>query len=525
LPTSSCWKKPEREALAFISSATPSRGGGERRITGVPCQLEHQFLRLERGQFRVGCGPDREHALALDVRVLAASLGFCALANIFFALGPAWRLVKLDVNADLKESPAEHAGASRTGIFTPRNVLVVGQLALSLALLVSGSLFARSAAKAVDAHPGFAFGENFFAEVHAGTLGYAEPRVRNLYRRAVEQIGTLPGVESVSVGLSMPFGNNHYGRDVQLGGSPAPSRNQPLATVAEGKPVFTQFNMIGTDYFRTLGLPLQRGREFTRAEVESTNASPVAIVSQLLAEILWPGEEPLGKRLQFASSGAEGSLRPMEVVGVVPHLKKSLMERGREPMLYVPYGQDFQPDMLVHVRLAPGADAVSVMRQARAELRRVDPLLAVATLKTLRTSHQNGSTMGALRIGARLFGAFGAAALLLAVVGVYGVKAFSVARRTRELGIRMALGASPRDALFLILSEGVRLVSVGLGFGFLLAAAGSKLAVSFLYGVEALDPVAFTVAPTLLALSALLACCLPARRAARVDPMEALRCE
>jgi predicted permease len=458
-------------------------------------------------------------------RVLAASFGFCALATICFALGPAWRLVRLDVNADLKENAAEDEGAKRVGFFALRNLLVIGQVALSLALLVAGGMFTRSAARAVEANPGFAFGSNFYAELHVDTLGYEEPRVRELYRRAVEQIGALPGVESVSFGLSMPFGDAHYGCDVQRAGSPPPAKGKPVATVAEGKAVFTQFNVIGTDYFRTLGVALQQGREFKAAEVESTNARPVAIVSRLLADALWPGEEPLGKQLQFNRSPTGASETYLEVIGVVPHLKKGLMEKRRDPEVYVPYGQDYRPGILLQVRLVPGVDPAPLMRQTRAELRRLDPLLSVTALKTLRASHENGSTMGALRIGARLFGAFGIVALLLAVIGIYGVKSYSVARRTREIGIRMALGASAGNVLSLILREGTRLTAFGLGLGLLLAVAVGKLATGFLYDIAVIDPIAFSVAPVLLALSALFACWLPARRAAQVDPMVALRYE
>jgi predicted permease len=458
-----------------------------------------------------------------DVRVLAASFGFCLLAKIMFALGPSWRLTRLDVNADLKENAPEDANRAR--FFAPRNLLVIGQVALSLALLVAGSLFARSAAKAVEAEPGFAFSSNFFAQLEADTTGYNELRVRELYRRALEQVGTLPGVESVSFGLSMPFGDTHYGRRVQLAGSPSPINGKPFATVAEGKEVPANYNVIGTDYFRTLGVPLLRGREFTLAEVQSTNSPRVAIISHLLADALWPGEDSLGKRLQFTRSGTNAPDTSMEVIGIVPHLKKILTEKRPDPFLYVPYGQDFRTGILLHVRLAAGVDPTSLMLQTRAELRRLDPLLPVTALMTLRASHESGSTMGDLRMGARIFGAFGVLALLLAVVGIYGVNAYSVARRTREIGIRMALGASTADVLSLILREGARLTAVGLALGLLLAVVVGKLAGGYLYDVAALDPIAFTTASALLALSSLFACWLPARRAARVDPMVALRSE
>jgi putative ABC transport system permease protein len=339
-----------------------------------------------------------------------------------------------------------------------------------------------------------------------------------LYRRAVEQIRVLPGVESVSFGLTMPFGEGTHSISIPHPASLSPESDEPGS-------VMIGCNGVGVDYFRTLGVPLLRGRDFTRAEVESTNAPRVAIVSQVFADLFWPGEYPVGKRLQFTPFPTDSSDVSMEVVGVVPHLKQDLMENRRNPFLYLPYGQAYQPDILLHVRLTAGTDSAFLMRQTRDALRRLEPLLPVTALKTLRASHETGGKMGALRVGAWLFGAFGLVALLLAAIGIYGVNAYSVARRTREIGIRMALGASAGNVLRMVLFEGARLTAIGLGFGLLLSAAVERLASGFLYGVVSLDLVAFTIAPALLALSALFACWLPAHRAARVDPMEALRTE
>ncbi len=460
-----------------------------------------------------------------DVRVLAVSLGFCALATIFFALGPAWRLARLNVNADLKMQGAEDARSKPAGLFAMRHLLVIGQVALSLALLVAGGMFVRSVGRAVQANPGFAFGSNFYAELQAGAAGYDEPRVRELYRGATEQIAALPGVESDSLAWSMPFGDADYAAGVQRAGSSPLVDGKPFATVAEGKDMVANNNVIGTDYFRTLGVPLLRGREFTRTEVESTNAPRVAIVSQSLADELWPGEDALGRRLQFTRARADAPDTSMEVIGVVPELKQDLMGKASHPFLYQPYGQAYQPSMLLQVRVSPGADSKSLMRQAGEALRRLDPLLPVAALKTLRASHENSVTVALLRMGARIFGTFGLVALFLAVIGIYGVRAYSVARRTREIGIRMALGASSRDVLRLILREGLLLTAMGLGLGLMLAVAIGKLANGFLYDIAVIDPFAFTMAPALLALSALLACWLPARRASKVDPIVALRSE
>jgi hypothetical protein len=308
----------------------------------------------------------------------------------------------------------------------------------------------------------------------------------------------------------MPFGNAHYGGDVRL---------------ADDRPIFANYNVIGTDYFRTLGIPLLAGRDFMRVEVESTGAPPVVIISQSLATRLWPEEDPLGRRLELNHVRSDGSRPSLEVVAVVPDLKPRLMERRREPFYYLPLGQDFRPALLLQVRTTPGVDPALLMRQTREELRRLEPQLPVSALSTLKAAHQTGMSVGALRIGARIFGAFGVTALLLAAVGLYGVKAYSVSRRTREIGVRMSLGAATRDVIAMVLWEGARVTGWGVGFGLALAWAAGRLASGFLYDVGPVDYRALSFSVGLLVAAALLACWLPARRAAKVDPMEALRCE
>lgn len=460
-----------------------------------------------------------------DLRVLLASLGFCAVATLLFALGPAWRLARQDVNARLKKHSAEDTGPKRAGLFALRNLLVVGQVGLSLALVLVSVLFTRSAARALDANPGFAWGSNFMIELQGWMAGYEQPSLAERYRGAIERVSALAGVESVSFGLSMPFGNSHHNGSVQRAGSPPPVEGAPFVTPAEGRSVGTGFNVIGADYFRTLGVPLLRGREFTRAEVASAPAGRVAIINPELAEALWPGEDPLGQRLQFTRGRGLDADTAMEVVGLAPRLQQQLFDKETRPFLWVPYGQDRRPSIIVHVRVAPGVDPAPLMQEARSALRRFDANLPVTALTTLRAYHREGENVRLLKMGAILFGAFGLGALLLAAVGVYGVKAFAVARRTREIGIRMALGASDGQVLNLIMREGAKLTFFGLGLGLLLAAALAQVVGGFLYEVGPVDPWAFTVSAVVLTLAAMLACWLPARRAAKIDPMEALRHE
>ncbi len=455
-----------------------------------------------------------------DGRVLSATLGFCALATVFFALGPAWKLARRDVNADLKEQTATDSGGGHAGLFAAKHLLVVGQVALSLTLLVAAGLFAKGAIKAMNINPGFRFDRGFYLQLDAGLLGRPEASVRQLYGEVLERVRGLTGVDSATLAASVPLGELSLGEGVQRAGSPLPPPVD-AATPEEGRSIGARFNVIASDYFRTLGIALQRGREFEPREFSATNLPLVAIVNTVLAEKLWPGEDALGRRLQF------GNGQPVEVVGVVTPFRGELAEETPSPMVFVPYAQvrDNWSAMHLHVRALPPADPEALMRTVREEVRQLDPALPVLAVKSLRQHMETNILVWLIRAGAGLFAALGAVAMLLAVVGVYGVKAYSVARRTREIGIRMALGASRDQVLGLILREGVRLTVVGLGLGLLLAAAAAKAMSGFLFEVQPFDPLVFATAPLLLTFSTLLACWLPARRASRVDPMVALRTE
>jgi len=460
---------------------------------------------------------------APDYRVLSATAAFCALGTLLFGLGPAWKLSRPDVMASLKEQAGElQEGGRRGKAFGRRNLLVVSQIALSLVLLIAAGLFVRGAVKAADVDPGFSLENGLIVEIDPSLAGYDEARSRDLYRRLHDRLARIPGVETTSVAATVPFGPGSNGRAVRRA-EDLPGQGTAGEDGIEA--VGATYNVVGTDYFATLGLKIKQGRVFSRSETENDGGPRVAIVDELLAERLWPDEDPLGRQIGFGRDPADRGTNDMEVVGVVPTIRDDLFASGPEPHVYVPHGQDFQAGMNIHIRTSPMDEAgvAAALQAVRGGIKSIDEQISVMNLNTLDNHIAGSPNLWLVKMGAKMFSLFGALALFLAVVGVYGVKAYTVAQRSREIGIRMALGASTGDTLWLILREGLILTSVGLVLGLVLAAGVARLLTSMLYEVSALDPVAFIVAPVILAAASLLATYLPARRAAGVDPIVALR--
>jgi predicted permease len=461
-----------------------------------------------------------------DLRVLATTLGLCGLSTLLFGLGPAWRLSRPGLMTDLKEQVGEPvAPSSGPSLLALRSLLVIAQLAISFALLTAAGLFIRGAVNAARVDPGFPLKNGLVVGVDPALAGYDELRARQTYRAVVQRLHELPGVEDVSLAASVPFGRVAW-REVRRAGV-TPAGSTSALSAALGKSFGAERNVVGADYFRTIGLPLLRGRQFGPSEMEPGSGSNVAVIDLELASKLWPGEEALGRQLQVEGSAPGTSPRVLEVIGVVPTVRSNIIEPKPVPHLYVPWGFEYQSHMHLHVRIAPRGrpHELALLRAVREEVRAADASLPVISVKSLSDLPKGTRDLWLVQAGARMFTAFGGLALVLAVVGVYGIRSFTVARRAREMGIRLALGATALNVLWLVMREGLILTGVGLGCGMLLACASGRLLSGLLYGVSPLDPWVFGLAPLFLAATALSACYLPARRAARVDPMAALRCE
>jgi len=488
------------------------------------------------------------YSSAPTAAIVGATLGFSLLATLFFALGPSLKLSRTDVLTDLKEQAGEDTVGHRRR-WLPRNPLVVAQIALSLALLTCAGLFIRGALKADGADLGFNAENTVIVEADASLGGYDETRALQLYRNAADRLAALPGVQAASIASTVPFGFISLGRPVQRAGL-RPAKDAKPATAAEGLAFDSRYNSIGADYFSAIGLRVIRGRAFTRAECEQKGAPLVAIIDEGLAKRLWPEGDALGRHIQYANAdaarapgGAGGGTvsasdniaarkdeadKTMEIVGIVPTIRTNLFsKKADDKAIYVPFAQGYQSTVQFHVRpanVAPGA-AAALIDAVRRGMRDAAPGVPVFKVRTFRQHLDASADLWITRIGALLFAIFGGLALLLAVIGLYGVKAYSVSRRTREIGIRMALGAEPGRVQRMILREGVAMTLTGGAFGLLLAFGLGRLCAGMLYEVSPMDPLAFTLAPAALFVTAMAACYLPARKATRVNPLTALRSE
>ena len=430
-------------------------------------------------------------ALALDLtpdtNVVTATLIFCTLATVAFGLWPALRLSRPDLLSSLKDQSGEITGRI-AGRITVRGALVTAQLALSLALLVMSGLFVRGAAAGASADPGFVLDPIVVAQVDPRLGGYDDIKSKETRRAVLERLRGTSGIEAASASTVVPFGDYTMGAVVQREGR----RLKNEEPEARGKITHVLEYVITADYFRTIGMPMLRGREFTTAE-------------------------------EVGADSGQADSRPMTIVGVAPTVRHDLFAEKPEEHIYLPSGASGSTRMFVFARAAAPLDADSLVRTVRSQLRSVDDAMPVMNVKSFRAQHETSAQVWILRAAAQLFLSLGLAAVFVAVVGLYGVRSYLVARRTREFGVRMAVGASPVDVMRLVVREAVTTTTVGLAIGLGLGILLGWAMGDIIYGIDAWDPVTLAGATGVLAVASIVAAVIPARRAANVAPMTALR--
>ena len=439
-----------------------------------------------------------------DARVLGFTVGATLLTGIVFGLAPALRSSKPDLVATLKEdAPAARIG----GWFSLRNALVVAQIAVSLVLLVTAGLFARSLGNARSIELGFDETNIAFVSTSLSSAGYSREEGRQFLRQTTERIGALPGVVAATYTARLPMNLTNASQDFFIEGY-EPDTGDPSVTVT--------YNGVGPRYFEILGIPLLAGREI--AETDDSRAPLVAVVNKSFVDAYWPGQNAIGQRLKFNSESDPW----ITVVGVSADYKMQTIGELPEPMVHTSLMQQmpfFFDIIMVRTEGNPGP----MVDRMREEITALDPGISFFDARTM--DENLAVVLLPARMGAALLAVFGLLALGLAAVGVYGVIAYSVSRRTHEIGFRIALGARSNDVLGMVVSQGMKVVLVGVVLGLLGAMALSTALGGLLYDVSAVDPVAFLGTAAILVLVALLANYIPARRAARVDPMVALRSE
>jgi predicted permease len=445
---------------------------------------------------------DGDVDLGFDSHVLFFTLSMALLTAVFIGVAPAIKAAKPNLIEVLKVGGRGGTVGWTRNPF--RSLLVVTEIALALVALVGAGLFIRSMQNAQHIDPGFESKNLFVFAFDLGALHYDEGRGQQYFRAAIDRARTSPGVESATIASNFPLGGG-LARTVFPEG-------QDEASGYRG--TLTQLDDITPNFFSTLHIPLVRGREFTDADRKDT--TQVAIIDEAMAKQFWPNENAVGKRFHFFG---ETGLR--EVVGVVRNTVVNAIGEDPQPLAYLPLTQDYAPAVTMQVRTSGRPEAVSAT--VRSQVQSLDTNLALTNMNTIGELIDQG--LWAPRMGAGLLTVFGGLALLLAVVGVYGVLSYSVNQQTREIGIRMAMGAQTGRILGLVVGQGMRLAVAGLTLGLLVAFAAMRILSSLLFGVSAHDPLIFGGVSLVLATAAILACYIPARRATKVDPIIALRYE
>jgi macrolide transport system ATP-binding/permease protein len=444
--------------------------------------------------------------VSIDRRVLVFTIGLALITGILFGLAPAIQGSRPDVLPALKNELLP-GGATRRGLgglFVLRQGLVVAQIALSLVALVAAAIFLRSLTTTSRTNTGFETAGVLVVNFNLGREGYTQERGQLFYEEAAARVATLPGVRSAAIAQNPPLAGGIL-RSVFPEGQETTTRDR----------ILVQVNSVSPGYFDAIGIPLVSGRDFERTD--EVGAPLVVIINETMAETFWSGESPLGKRFKFFGDDAFTT-----VIGVARNSKYNGLAEDPIPFIYQPLRQNYTPQATLHVRAA--GDAAMLAGAVRSEIQRIDPTLSLFNIRTLQD--QVFQSLTPLRTNVVVMATFGGLALLLASIGLYGVTSYSVTQRTREIGVRIALGARRSTVLGLILGRGLGLVAVGVVIGVVAALALTWLVPdALLPNANTRDPLTFAGTAVLLSLVAVIASCIPAYRATRIDPLIALRAE
>lgn len=451
-----------------------------------------------------------------DAFVLGTTLVACVVCTLAFSLGPAWRLVRTDSLAALNGQAGE---TDRGGRRWTANALVAGQIALSLVLLTVAGLFVRMATTSARTDPGFSFERGVIVSIDPSLMGQNRAQMLELYGDVLRSMRGAPGVEAASFASVLPFGPTTQRRGVQRPG-PQVNAADPGAERSLVRAVWTS---VSADYFRSLGLTVPAGREFSEAEATQP-AAGVAIIDRGVADTLFPDQNPLGQLIQYAGATPDQPV-VLEVVGIAPPIRHNQFERSAEPHIYTPYGRDVPTSGFIQVQTsAPTAAAEAAMLPSiRQVMHSVDPDVPIISIETMPMYRDASMVLALLRMGAGTFMGFGLMALFMATIGVYGVKAYLVASRTREISIRVTLGARPMDVQWLVLRQGLGVGVAGVVVGLALALAASSAVQGIVLTGGTFDFTVFATAAAVLVAAVLVASWLPARRATRVSATSFMR--
>jgi putative ABC transport system permease protein len=452
-----------------------------------------------------GTAVPRADEISLDYRVLLFTLFVSLFTGIVFGLAPALHATRIDFHGMLKEGALGVASRQRA-----RSVLVVSEVALSLMLLIGVGLLLRSLGALLDVRPGFDTRNLLIASISLPDGRYPSPKeFLPFHHQLQERLRAVPGIDSSALASALPMDGSGTAMEVYLEGAPVPDG---------GPHPSAQWRLVSPGYFQTMRIPIRRGRDLSAQDVApETLALRGAVISEAMARQCWPGQDPIGRRFRPWSANND----PVTVVGVVDDVRLFSLDETPGPVVYLNFNAGVWNPMQLVVRTA--ADPLNFAAALRGEVRGLDPGVPVAQVRTMEELIEQTTTPR--RFTMTLLSIFAGAALLLACIGLFGLMAYHVAQHTRDIGVRMALGAHPRDILRLILRRAMLLTLLGIAAGIAGALAVTRMMRSMLFGVGERDPLTLAATALLLALVALAACWIPARRAARIDPMAALRCE